>query len=104
MEITVYRRNRSPHQRVRLPYLLSGVVGRENLIVPHPRAVRDRDIEVLVSHRVERKMTPAISSPYATEDGRDFEDTYDLSSSRPARGRPPPDPRAGLEGVVKLRS
>ena len=56
MEITVYQEEPEPSiSECGLPYFLSGVVGeREELVVRTPEKFAEKDIEVLVRHRVER--------------------------------------------------
>ncbi|MDQ3497736.1 MAG: FAD-dependent oxidoreductase, partial [Actinomycetota bacterium] len=80
MEITVYQEEPEPSiSECGLPYLLSGVVGeRENLIARTPEQFADRDIEVLVSHRVERiDATGKKLSVLDLRTGETFEDAYD---------------------------
>nr|MBA3637474.1 FAD-dependent oxidoreductase [Rubrobacteraceae bacterium] len=107
MEITVYQEEPEPSiSECGLPYLLSGVVGeRENLIARTPEQFADRDIEVLVSHRVERiDATGKKLSVLDLRTGETFEDAYDrLIIATGARAVLPPIPGAELEGVFKLR-
>jgi NADPH-dependent 2,4-dienoyl-CoA reductase/sulfur reductase-like enzyme len=107
MEITVYQEEPEPSiSECGLPYLLSGVVGeRENLIPPTPEKFAEKDIEVLVRHRAER--IDAVGKKLSVRDLRTdkvFDDTYDrLIIATGARAVLPPIPGAGLEGVFKLR-
>ena len=107
MEITVYQEEPEPSiSECGLPYLLSGVVGeRENLIARTPEQFADRDIEVLVSHKVESiDATVKKLSVRDLRTGEPFDDTYDrLIIATGARAVPPPIPGAQLEGVFKLR-
>jgi CoA-dependent NAD(P)H sulfur oxidoreductase len=107
MEITLYQEEPEPSiSECGLPYYLSGVVGeRENLIARTPEQFADRDIEVLVRHRVER--IDAAGKKLSVRDLRTdevFDDTYDrLIIATGARAVLPPIPGADLEGVFKLR-
>ena len=96
MEITVYQEEPEPSiSECGLPYLLSGVVGgRENLIARTPEQFADRDIEVLVRHRVERiDATGKKLSVLDLRTGETFEDTYDrLIIATGARAVLPPSP------------
>jgi NADPH-dependent 2,4-dienoyl-CoA reductase/sulfur reductase-like enzyme len=107
LEITVYQEEPEPSiSECGLPYLLSGVVGaRENLIARTPEKFAEKDIEVLVRHRVEsidaagKKLSVRNLST-----GEAFDDTYDrLIIATGARAVLPPIPGADLEGVFKLR-
>src|SRR5215212_6964091 len=107
MEITVYQEEPEPSiSECGLPYLLSGVVGkREDLIARTPEKFADKDIEVLVRHRVEG--IDATGKKLSVRDLRTeetFDDTYDrLIVATGARAVLPPIPGADLEGVFKLR-
>src|SRR5215204_1986608 len=107
MEITVYQEEPEPSiSECGLPYLLSGVVGkRENLIARTPEKFADKDIEVLVRHRVEGVDTA--SKKLSVRDLRTdetFDDTYDrLIVATGARAVLPPIPGVDLDGVFKLR-
>nr|MBA3617267.1 FAD-dependent oxidoreductase [Rubrobacteraceae bacterium] len=107
MEITVYQEEPEPSiSECGLPYYLSGVVGeRENLIARTPEQFADKDIEVLVRHRVES--IDAAGKKLSVRDLRTdkvFDDTYDrLIIATGARAVLPPIPGAELEGVFKLR-
>jgi CoA-dependent NAD(P)H sulfur oxidoreductase len=107
LEITVYQEEPEPSiSECGLPYLLSGVVGaRENLIARTPEKFAEKDIEVLVRHRVES--VDVASKKLSVRDlstGEAFDDTYDrLIIATGARAVLPPIPGADLDGVFKLR-
>jgi NADPH-dependent 2,4-dienoyl-CoA reductase/sulfur reductase-like enzyme len=107
IEITVYQEEPEPSiSECGLPYLLSGVVAkRENLIARTPEKFADKDIEVLVRHRVEN--IDADGKRLSVRDlrtGEPFDDTYDrLIIATGARAVLPPIPGADLDGVFKLR-
>jgi len=107
LEITVYQEEPEPSiSECGLPYFLSGVVRkREVLIARTPEQFAERDIEVLVRHRVER--IDAAGKKLSVRDlrtGEAFDDTYDrLIIATGARAVLPPIPGAELEGVFKLR-
>src|SRR5215211_2386419 len=107
IEITVYQEEPEPSiSECGLPYLLSGVVGeRENLIARTPEKFADKDIEVLVRHRVERiDATAKTLSVLDLRTGEAFDDTYErLIIATGARAVLPPIPGADLDGVFKLR-
>src|SRR5215210_4271587 len=107
LEITVYQEEPEPSiSECGLPYLLSGVVGtRENLIARTPEKFAEKDIEVLVRHRVESIDTAAKKlSVRDLSTGEAFDDTYDrLIIATGARAALPPIPGADLDGVFKLR-
>jgi NADPH-dependent 2,4-dienoyl-CoA reductase/sulfur reductase-like enzyme len=107
IEITVYQEEPEPSiSECGLPYLLSGVVGeREDLIARTPEQFADKDIEVLVRHRVERMDATAKKlSVLDLRTGDAFDDSYDrLIIATGARAVLPPIPGAELEGVFKLR-
>src|SRR5215212_527334 len=100
MEITVYQEEPEPSiSECGLPYLLSGVVEeRENLIARTPEKFADKDIEVLVRHRVEGVDTA--SKKLSVRDLRTdetFDDTYDrLIVATGARAVLPPIPGVDL--------
>ena len=79
--------------------------GARNLIARTPEQFAEKDIEVLVRHRVER--IDATGKKLSVRDlrtGETFEDTYDrLIIATGARAVLPPIPGADLEGVFKLR-
>ena len=107
MEITVYQEEPEPSiSECGLPYLLSGVVGeRDELVVRTPEMFAEKDIEVLVRHRVEwidsgRKNLWVQN----LNTGQALEDTYDrLVIATGARAVLPHIAGAELEGVFKLR-
>ena len=107
MEITIYQEEPEPSiSECGLPYLLSGVVDeREALVARTPEKFAEKDIEVLVRHRVER-IDPE-SKKLSVRDlksGEVFEDSYDrLIIATGARAVLPPIPGADLDGVFKLR-
>src|SRR5918995_4067917 len=107
MEITVYQEEPEPSiSECGLPYLLSGVVDeREALVARTPEKFAEKDIEVLVRHRVER-IDPE-SKKLSVRDlksGEVFEDSCDrLIIATGARAVLPPIPGADLDGVFKLR-
>ena len=107
MGITVYQEEPEPSiSECGLPYFLSGVVEqREQLVARTPEQFAQKDIEVLVRHRVEG--LDASSKKLSVLDlktGETFEDTYDrLVIATGARAVLPPIPGADLEGVFKLR-
>ena len=107
MEVTVYQEEPEPSiSECGLPYFLSGVVDeRERLIARTPEKFAEKDIEVLVRHRVERLDT--FAKKLIVHDlgaGRTFEDTYDrLVVATGARAVFPPIPGMDLEGVFELR-
>jgi NADPH-dependent 2,4-dienoyl-CoA reductase/sulfur reductase-like enzyme len=107
LEITVYQEEPEPSiSECGLPYLLSGVVGaRENLIARTPEKFAEKDIAVLVRHRVESIDTAAKKlSVRDLSTGEAFDDTYDrLIIATGARAALPPIPGADLDGVFKLR-
>ena len=107
MEITVYQEEPEPSiSECGLPYLLSGVVEkRDDLVARTPEKFAERDIEVLVSHSVQR--IDAAGKKLSVLDlntGEAFEDAYDrLIVATGARAVLPPIPGVELEGVFKLR-
>ena len=107
MEITVYQEEPEPSiSECGLPYFLSGVVeDRERLVARTPEKFAEKDIEVLVRHRVER--IDAHAKRLIVHDlgtGKTFEDTYDrLVIATGARAVLPPIPGVDLEGVFELR-
>ena len=107
MEITVYQEEPEPSiSECGLPYLLSGVVEeRDNLVARTPEKFAEKDIDVLVRHRVERiDATGKNLSVLNLKTGQAFEDAYDrLVIATGARAVLPPIPGAEVEGVFKLR-
>jgi CoA-dependent NAD(P)H sulfur oxidoreductase len=107
MEITVYQKEPEPSiSECGLPYLLSGVVGeRDDLVVRTPEMFAEKDIEVLVRHRVERIDSGGKNLWVQNlNTGQALEDTYDrLVIATGARAVLPPIAGAELEGVFKLR-
>jgi CoA-dependent NAD(P)H sulfur oxidoreductase len=107
MEITVYQEEPEPSiSECGLPYFLSGIVEeREQLVARTPEKFAEKDIEVLVRHRVER--IDVHSKKLVVHDlgaGETFEDTYDrLVIATGARAVLPPIPGVELEGVFELR-
>jgi CoA-dependent NAD(P)H sulfur oxidoreductase len=107
MEVTVYQEEPEPSiSECGLPYFLSGVVGeRESLIARTPEQFAEKDIEVLVRHRVES--IDAASKTLSVLDlktGEAFDDTYDrLVVATGAQAILAPIPGAELEGVFGLR-
>jgi NADPH-dependent 2,4-dienoyl-CoA reductase/sulfur reductase-like enzyme len=101
LEITVYQEEPEPSiSECGLPYLLSGVVGaRENLIARTPEKFAEKDIEVLVRHRVESIDTAAKKlSVRDLSTGEAFDDTYDrLIIATGARAALAPIPGADLD-------
>src|ERR687889_1551151 len=107
LEITIYQEE--PEISISecgLPYLLSGVVeSRDDLIARTPEKFAEKDVEVLVRHRVERidpeNNTLTIRDLDADEE---FEDSYDrLIISTGAKAVLPPIDGADLDGVFALR-
>lgn len=89
-----------------LPYHLSGVIeDRDRLIARTPEKFAEKDIEVLVRHRVDSiKPGDKKLSVRDLETGEVFEDTYDrLIISTGASAVMPPIPGSNLEGVYNLR-
>ena len=107
METTVYQEEPEPSiSECGLPYFLSGVVEeRERLVARTPEKFAEKDIEVLVRHRVEKIDTH--SKKLIVHDlgvGKTFEDTYDrLVVATGARAVLAPVPGVDLEGVFELR-
>ena len=89
-----------------LPYFLSGTVdARGNLVAREPEDFAEKDVEVLVRHRVEkidhenRKLH--VRNLKTSEE---FEDFYDrLVITTGAQAMVPPIPGADLDGIFKLR-
>ena len=107
LDVTVYQEEPEPSiSECGLPYYLSGVVeAREQLVVRTPEKFAQRDIEVLVRHRVEK--LDASARKLVVRDlraGKTFEDTYDrLVVTTGARAVLPPIPGIDFEGVFELR-
>jgi CoA-dependent NAD(P)H sulfur oxidoreductase len=97
MEITVYQEEPEPSiSECGLPYLLSGVVEeRDDLVARTPEKFAEKDIDVLVRHRVERiDATGKNLSVLNLKTGQAFEDAYDrLVIATGARAVLPPHPR-----------
>src|SRR5215203_992315 len=107
MEITIYQEEPEPSiGECGLPYFLSNVVEeRERLVARTPEKFAEKDIEVLVRHRLE-KIDPHSKKLIVHDLGADktFEDTYDrLIVATGARAVLPPVPGVDLEGVFELR-
>jgi CoA-dependent NAD(P)H sulfur oxidoreductase len=107
LEITVYQEE--PEISISecgLPYLISGVVEKRDVLVARtPGEFAEKNIEVLVRHRVE-KMDPdhkkLVVRNLAT--GEEFEDSYDrLIIATGARSILPPIDGVNLDGVFTLR-
>src|ERR687889_965764 len=107
IEITVYQEEPEPSiSECGLPYLLSGVVEeRDDLVARTPEKFAEKDIDVLVRHRVERIDANGKNlSVLNLKTSQAFEDAYDrLVIATGARAVLPPIPGAELEGVFKLR-
>ena len=106
-EITIYQEE--PEISISecgLPYFLSGVVDdRNNLVARTPEEFAEKDVEVLVRHRVEeidhesKKLTVR-----NLKTDEQFEDDYDrLIIATGAQAVVPPIPGAELAGIFKLR-
>ena len=106
-EVTVYQEEPEPSiSECGLPYFLSGVVGeREDLIARTPEEFAEKDVEVLVRHRVQRIDASAKKlTVLDLASGEAFEDTYDrLIVATGARAVLPPIPGSELEGIFELR-
>jgi NADPH-dependent 2,4-dienoyl-CoA reductase/sulfur reductase-like enzyme len=107
LEITVYQEE--PEISISecgLPYLISGVVEDRNALVARtPEEFAEKDIEVLVRHRVE-KINPEDKALTVRnlQTGEEFEDSYDrLIIATGARAVLPPIEDVDLEGVFVLR-
>src|SRR5215212_4127651 len=107
MEITVYQEEPEPSiSECGLPYLLSGVVEeRDDLVARTPEKFAQKDIDVLVRHRVEK--IDASAKKLIVHDlnaGKTFEDAYDrLVVATGAQAVLPSIPGVDLEGVLELR-
>src|SRR5215216_7057925 len=80
IDITVYQEEPEPSiSECGLPYFLSGIVEeRERLVARTPEQFAEKDIEVLVRHRVEK--IDASARKLSVRDlrtGEAFDDTYD---------------------------
>src|SRR5918993_47158 len=107
LEITIYQEE--PEISISecgLPYFLSGVVeNRDDLIARTPEKFADKDVEVLVRHRVEG-IDPENKTLTVRDLGADeeFEDSYDrLIISTGAKAVLPPIDGTELDGVFALR-
>ena len=107
LEITIYQEE--PEISISecgLPYFLSGVVeNRDDLIARTPEKFAEKDIEVLVRHRVEG-IDPENKTLTVRDLGADeeFEDSYDrLIISTGAKAFLPPIDGTELDGVFALR-
>lgn len=106
-EITVYQMEAEVSiSECGLPYFLSGVVEeRSRLVARTPEDFAEKDIEVLVRHRVEKidaEKKTLVVRDLASE--RTFEDRYDrLIVATGAKAIVPPIPGADLDGVFPLR-
>ncbi len=107
LEITIYQAE--PEISISecgLPYFLSGVVGeRRRLVARTPEMFAEKDIQVLVRHRVEKidSESRRLTVRDLTND-ETFEDTYDrLIVATGAQAIVPPISGAGLDGIFKLR-
>lgn len=106
-EITVYQAEAEVSiSECGLPYFLSGVVEkRSRLLARTPQDFAEKDIEVLVRHRVE-KIDPEAKKLVVRDltSGATFEDHYDrLIVATGAKAIVPPVPGADLDGVFHLR-
>jgi NADPH-dependent 2,4-dienoyl-CoA reductase/sulfur reductase-like enzyme len=107
MEITVYQEEPEPSiSECGLPYYLSDIVEeRGRLVARTPEQFAEKDIEVLVRHRVES--LDADAKKLIVRDlgaGTTFEDAYDrLIVATGARAVLPPVAGFDLEGVFELR-
>jgi NADPH-dependent 2,4-dienoyl-CoA reductase/sulfur reductase-like enzyme len=107
LEITVYQEEPEISQsECGLPYLISGVVeDRDDLVARTPEQFAEKDVEVLVRHRVE-KIDPQ-NKTHAVRDlttDEEFEDSYDrLIISTGAKAILPPINGVDLDGVFVLR-
>lgn len=107
MEITIYQGEPDISiSECGLPYLISGVVEpRKSLVARTPEDLAEKDIEVLVRHRVEE--IDAENKTLVVRDlltGERFEDSYDrLIISTGAKSVVPPVDGVDLDGVFKLR-
>src|SRR5919202_2731265 len=107
LEITVYQEEPEISQsECGLPYLISGVVeSRDDLVARTPEEFAEKDVEVLVRHRVQRldpeNKTLTVRNVTTEEE---FEDSYDrLIISTGAKAVLPPIDGVDLDGVIVLR-
>ena len=107
LEITIYQEE--PEISISecgLPYFISGVVApRESLVARTPEDLAEKDIEVLVRHRVE-EINPGEKTLLVKDlaTGEIAEDSYDrLIISTGAKSLVPPLDGVDLDGVFKLR-
>ena len=107
LEITIYQEE--PEISISecgLPYLISGVVeSRDDLVARTPEQFAEKDVEVLIRHRVE-KISPE-DKKLTVKDlatGEQFEDSYDrLIIATGATAALPSIEGADLDGVFTLR-
>ncbi len=107
LEITVYQEEPDISQsECGLPYFISGVVEERNhLIARTPEDFAEKDVEVLVRHRVERIDPEGKTLTVKNlESGEEFEDSYDrLIIATGAKAVLPPVDGTDLDGVFSLR-
>ncbi len=107
MEVAVYQEEPEPSiSECGLPYFLSGVVEeREDLIARTPEQFAEKDVEVLVRHKVESIDASAKKlTVLDLASGEAFEDTYDrLIVATGAQAVLPPIPGSEFEGIFEFR-